>query len=178
MPDGCEGFAARAGGPWSEVRQAEVPAPEAPGTRAAPAERRCRGAALPGFVQPRWRPRGPGHTPQFETRGFSGLSHTQETSEGARAPRGRGGRVLAARPQGPASPPSRSARPSQVAVCPAVKGCLQEGVYLILDLCIEPDVQFLRAALPPGARDAFSELHRDYVKHRQAARGSEGRYGA
>lgn len=66
----------------------------------------------------------------------------------------------------------------QVAVCPAVKGRLQEGVYLILDLCVEPDVQFLRASLPPGARDAFSELHSDYDKYHRAARGSEGRYSA
>lgn len=66
----------------------------------------------------------------------------------------------------------------QVAVCPAVKGHLQEGVYLLLDLCLEPDVRFLRASLPPGARDAFTQLHGDYVKCHQAARGSEGRYGA
>ncbi|XP_011384055.1 unhealthy ribosome biogenesis protein 2 homolog [Pteropus vampyrus] len=66
----------------------------------------------------------------------------------------------------------------KVAVCPAVKGRLQEGVYLILDLCIESDVQFLRALLPPGARDAFTELHSDYVKYHRAARGSEGRYSA
>ncbi|XP_039706330.1 unhealthy ribosome biogenesis protein 2 homolog isoform X2 [Pteropus medius] len=66
----------------------------------------------------------------------------------------------------------------KVAVCPAVKGRLQEGVYLILDLCIESDVQFLRASLPPGARDAFTELHSDYVKYHRAARGSEGRYSA
>lgn len=59
---------------------------------------------------------------------------------------------------------------------PAVKSLLQEGIYLIMDLCIEPDVHFLRASLPPGVRDAFKELHSDYVKYHKASREGERRY--
>lgn len=66
--------------------------------------------------------------------------------------------------------------PSQVTLYPAVKGHLQEGIYLILDLCIEPDVQFLRASLPPGGRDVFKELHSDYVKYHRAKHEGERRY--
>ncbi|ELK34850.1 Unhealthy ribosome biogenesis protein 2 like protein [Myotis davidii] len=64
----------------------------------------------------------------------------------------------------------------KVTLYPAVKGHLQEGIYLILDLCIEPDVQFLRASLPPGVRDVFKELHNDYVKYHRAKREGERRY--
>lgn len=64
----------------------------------------------------------------------------------------------------------------KVTLCPAVKGHLQEGIYLILDLCIEPDVQFLRASLPPGVRDGFKELHSDYVKYHRAKHEGERRY--
>lgn len=66
----------------------------------------------------------------------------------------------------------------QVTLYPAVKGHLQEGIYLILDLCIEPDVQFLRASLPPGVRDVFKELHNDYVKYHRAKHEGERRYSA
>ncbi|KAK1327994.1 LOW QUALITY PROTEIN: hypothetical protein QTO34_012416 [Cnephaeus nilssonii] len=64
----------------------------------------------------------------------------------------------------------------KVTLYPAVKGHLQEGIYLILDLCIEPDVQFLRAALPPGVRDGFKALHNDYVKYHRAKHEGERRY--
>ncbi|EPQ01515.1 Unhealthy ribosome biogenesis protein 2 like protein [Myotis brandtii] len=64
----------------------------------------------------------------------------------------------------------------KVTLYPAVKGHLQEGIYLILDLCIEPDVQFLRASLPPGVRDVFKELHNDYVKYHRAKHEGERRY--
>ncbi|XP_045439545.1 unhealthy ribosome biogenesis protein 2 homolog isoform X2 [Pipistrellus kuhlii] len=64
----------------------------------------------------------------------------------------------------------------KVTLYPAVKGHLQEGIYLILDLCIEPDVQFLRASLPPGVRDGFKELHSDYVKYHRAKHEGERRY--
>ncbi|KAM8812501.1 unhealthy ribosome biogenesis protein 2 homolog [Rhynchonycteris naso] len=64
----------------------------------------------------------------------------------------------------------------KVTLYPAVKNLLQEGIYLVLDLCIEPDVQFLRVSLPPGARDVFRELHNDYVKYHKAKREGEKRY--
>lgn len=64
----------------------------------------------------------------------------------------------------------------KVTLYPAVKVLLQEGIYLILDLCIEPDIQFLRASLQLGVRDVFKELHSDYVKHHKSKREGEKRY--
>lgn len=66
--------------------------------------------------------------------------------------------------------------PFQVTLYPAVKGLLQEGIYLILDLCSESDIQFLRASLQPGVRDIFKELHNDYVKYHKAKHEGEKRY--
>ncbi|XP_045882314.1 unhealthy ribosome biogenesis protein 2 homolog [Meles meles] len=66
----------------------------------------------------------------------------------------------------------------KVTLYPAVKSLLQEGIYLILDLCIEPDVQFLRVSLQPGVRDIFKELHNDYVKYHKAKHEGERRYTA
>lgn len=67
---------------------------------------------------------------------------------------------------------------SQVTLYPAVKDLLQEGIYLVLDLCTEPDIQFLRASLQPGARDVFKELHNDYLKYHKAKQEGERRYTA
>ncbi|XP_039097203.1 unhealthy ribosome biogenesis protein 2 homolog isoform X2 [Hyaena hyaena] len=66
----------------------------------------------------------------------------------------------------------------KVTLYPAVKGLLQEGIYLILDLCIEPDVQFLRVSLQPGVRDIFKELYNDYAKYHKAKHEGERRYAA
>lgn len=66
--------------------------------------------------------------------------------------------------------------PFQVTLYPAVKSLLQEGIYLLLDLCIESDVQFLRVSLQPGARDVFKELHSDYLKHHRGKHEGEPRY--
>uniref|UniRef100_A0A8I5MYD8 URB2 ribosome biosis homolog n=1 Tax=Papio anubis TaxID=9555 RepID=A0A8I5MYD8_PAPAN len=66
----------------------------------------------------------------------------------------------------------------KVTLYPAVKSLLQEGIYLILDLCIEPDVQFLRASLQPGMRDIFKELYNDYLKYHKAKHEGEKRYTA
>ncbi|XP_074229300.1 unhealthy ribosome biogenesis protein 2 homolog isoform X1 [Camelus bactrianus] len=64
----------------------------------------------------------------------------------------------------------------KVTLYPAVKGLLQEGIYLILDLCIEPDIQFLRVSLQPGVKDVFKELYGDYVKYHKAKHEGEKRY--
>ncbi|XP_040479968.1 unhealthy ribosome biogenesis protein 2 homolog [Ursus maritimus] len=64
----------------------------------------------------------------------------------------------------------------KVTLYPAVKGLLQEGIYLILDLCIEPDVQFLRVSLQPGVRDIFKELYNDYVRYHKGKHEGERRY--
>lgn len=66
----------------------------------------------------------------------------------------------------------------KVTLYPVVKNLLQEGIYLILDLCMERDIQFLRASLQPGARDVFKELHSDYLKYHKAKHEGEKRYTA
>ncbi|XP_027260653.1 unhealthy ribosome biogenesis protein 2 homolog isoform X1 [Cricetulus griseus] len=66
----------------------------------------------------------------------------------------------------------------KVTLYPAVKNLLQEGIYLILDLCMERDIQFLRASLQPGARDVFKDLHSDYLKYHKAKHEGEKRYTA
>lgn len=68
--------------------------------------------------------------------------------------------------------------PSQVTLYPPVKNLLQEGIYLILDLCMERDIQFLRASLQAGARDVFKDLHSDYLKYHKAKHEGEKRYTA
>ncbi|XP_037676732.1 unhealthy ribosome biogenesis protein 2 homolog [Choloepus didactylus] len=64
----------------------------------------------------------------------------------------------------------------KVTLYPAVKELLQEGIYLILDLCIERDIHFLRVSLQPGVRDIFKELYNDYVKYHKAKHEGEKRY--
>ncbi|XP_049737146.1 unhealthy ribosome biogenesis protein 2 homolog isoform X1 [Elephas maximus indicus] len=64
----------------------------------------------------------------------------------------------------------------KVTLYPAVKDLLQKGIYLILDLCLERDIQFLRVSLQPGVREVFKELYSDYVKHHKAKHEGEKRY--
>ncbi|XP_077005524.1 unhealthy ribosome biogenesis protein 2 homolog [Tamandua tetradactyla] len=66
----------------------------------------------------------------------------------------------------------------KVTLYPAVKDLLQEGIYLILDLCIERDIHFLRVSLQPGVRDIFKELYSDYEKYHKAKQEGEKRYSA
>lgn len=66
----------------------------------------------------------------------------------------------------------------KVTLYPPVKNLLQEGIYLILDLCMERDIQFLRASLQAGARDVFKDLHSDYLKYHKAKHEGEKRYTA
>ncbi|XP_072503568.1 unhealthy ribosome biogenesis protein 2 homolog [Notamacropus eugenii] len=62
----------------------------------------------------------------------------------------------------------------KVTLYPAVKNLLKEGIYLILDLCIERDIHFLRTSLQPGVREVFKELYNDYTKyHKNKNRGEE-----
>ncbi|XP_058145750.1 unhealthy ribosome biogenesis protein 2 homolog isoform X2 [Dasypus novemcinctus] len=68
------------------------------------------------------------------------------------------------------------AEAQKVTLYPAVKDLLQEGIYLILDLCIDRDVHFLRVSLQPGARHVFKELHSDYLKYHKAKQEGEKRY--
>ncbi|KAM6186127.1 unhealthy ribosome biogenesis protein 2 homolog [Rhynchocyon petersi] len=66
----------------------------------------------------------------------------------------------------------------KVTLYPAVKNLLQEGIYLILDICREQDIQFLRISLQPGVRDVFKELYNDYLKYHKGKHEGEKRYTA
>ncbi|XP_010220144.1 PREDICTED: unhealthy ribosome biogenesis protein 2 homolog [Tinamus guttatus] len=66
----------------------------------------------------------------------------------------------------------------KVTLHPAVKRHLTEGIYRILDLCIERDVKFLTASLPAGVREVFKDLYNDYNHYHKAKRQGEEKYTA
>ncbi|KAM8809402.1 unhealthy ribosome biogenesis protein 2 homolog [Eudromia elegans] len=66
----------------------------------------------------------------------------------------------------------------KVTLHPAVKRHLTEGIYRILDLCIERDVKFLNASLPAGVREVFKDLYSDYNHYHKAKRQGEEKYTA
>uniref|UniRef100_A0A8C5UL64 URB2 ribosome biogenesis homolog n=1 Tax=Malurus cyaneus samueli TaxID=2593467 RepID=A0A8C5UL64_9PASS len=61
---------------------------------------------------------------------------------------------------------------------PAVKTHLTEGIYHILDLCIERDIKFLSTSLPAGVREIFKELYNDYNHYHKAKKQGEEKYTA
>ncbi|KAM9196602.1 unhealthy ribosome biogenesis protein 2 homolog [Mergus octosetaceus] len=66
----------------------------------------------------------------------------------------------------------------KVTLHPAVKKHLTEGIYHILDLCIERDVKFLNASLPAGVREVFKDLYNDYNRYHKAKKQGEEKYTA
>ncbi|KAM6977895.1 unhealthy ribosome biogenesis protein 2 homolog [Aplochiton taeniatus] len=66
----------------------------------------------------------------------------------------------------------------KVTVRPDVKGHLTEGIYQILDLCLEQDVKFLTASLSPGVREVFNELYSSYTHYHKTQRQGEEKYMA
>ncbi|NXI56528.1 URB2 protein, partial [Chloroceryle aenea] len=66
----------------------------------------------------------------------------------------------------------------KVTLHPAVKKHLTEGIYHILDLCIERDIKFLNTALPAGVREVFKELYNDYNRYHKAKKHGEEKYAA
>uniref|UniRef100_A0A8B9CJE8 URB2 ribosome biosis homolog n=1 Tax=Anser brachyrhynchus TaxID=132585 RepID=A0A8B9CJE8_9AVES len=66
----------------------------------------------------------------------------------------------------------------KVTLHPAVKKHLTEGIYHILDLCIERDVKFLSASLPAGVREVFKDLYNDYNRYHKAKKQGEEKYTA
>lgn len=63
-------------------------------------------------------------------------------------------------------------------VHPAVKKHLTEGMYHILDLCIERDIKFLNASLQMGVREVFKELYNDYTHYHKTKKLGEKKYTA
>ncbi|XP_042300008.1 unhealthy ribosome biogenesis protein 2 homolog [Sceloporus undulatus] len=66
----------------------------------------------------------------------------------------------------------------KVTLHPAVKKHLTEGIYHILDLCLERDIKFLNASLPVGVREVFKELYRDYNHYHKILKQGDEKYTA
>ncbi|XP_019382895.1 PREDICTED: unhealthy ribosome biogenesis protein 2 homolog isoform X1 [Gavialis gangeticus] len=66
----------------------------------------------------------------------------------------------------------------KVTLHPEVKKHLTEGLYHILDLCIESDIKFLSASLQPGVREVFKELYNDYTHYHKTEKQGEEKYTA
>ncbi|XP_029283982.1 LOW QUALITY PROTEIN: unhealthy ribosome biogenesis protein 2 homolog [Cottoperca gobio] len=64
----------------------------------------------------------------------------------------------------------------KVTLRPDVKLHLTEGIYRILDLCIEQDLKFLTAGLQMGVREVFNELYGSYTHYHKAQRQGEDKY--
>ncbi|XP_061480460.1 unhealthy ribosome biogenesis protein 2 homolog [Rhineura floridana] len=66
----------------------------------------------------------------------------------------------------------------KVTLHPAVKKHLTEGIYHILDLCLERDIKFLNVSLPVGVREVFKELYHDYTHYHKALKQGDEKYTA
>ncbi|NWT10811.1 URB2 protein, partial [Vireo altiloquus] len=66
----------------------------------------------------------------------------------------------------------------KVTLHPAVKIHLTEGIYHILDLCIERDIKFLNTSLPAGVREVFKDLYNGYNHYHKAKKHGEEKYTA
>uniref|UniRef100_A0A8C8S3S1 URB2 ribosome biogenesis homolog n=1 Tax=Pelusios castaneus TaxID=367368 RepID=A0A8C8S3S1_9SAUR len=64
----------------------------------------------------------------------------------------------------------------KVTLHPSVKKHLTEGMYHILDLCIERDIKFLNASLQMGVREVFKELYNDYTRYHKTKKQGEKKY--
>ncbi|KAK5611854.1 hypothetical protein CRENBAI_008691 [Crenichthys baileyi] len=64
----------------------------------------------------------------------------------------------------------------KVTLRPDIKLHLTEGIYCIMDLCMEQDIKFLRASLHTGVREVFNELHSNYIHYHKTQRQGEDKY--
>ncbi|XP_041642400.1 unhealthy ribosome biogenesis protein 2 homolog [Cheilinus undulatus] len=64
----------------------------------------------------------------------------------------------------------------KVTLRPDIKQHLTEGIYRILDLCMEQDIKFLTAGLQLGVREVFNELYSSYMHYHKAQRQGEDKY--
>ncbi|MEE6475318.1 hypothetical protein FKM82_010701 [Ascaphus truei] len=65
-----------------------------------------------------------------------------------------------------------------VTLQPAVKKHLTEGIFHILDLCIDRDIKFLNASLQMGVREVFKELYNEYTHYHKTKNQGEEKYTA
>ncbi|XP_029133850.2 unhealthy ribosome biogenesis protein 2 homolog [Labrus bergylta] len=64
----------------------------------------------------------------------------------------------------------------KVTLRPSIKQHLTEGIYRILDLCLEQDIKFLTVGLQMGVREVFNELYSSYTHYHKAQRQGEDKY--
>ncbi|KAJ7984901.1 hypothetical protein DPEC_G00359570 [Dallia pectoralis] len=64
----------------------------------------------------------------------------------------------------------------KVTLQPDIKSHLTEGVYGILDLCVEQDVKFLHTTLQMGVKEVFQELYGSYTHYHKTQRQGEEKY--
>ncbi|XP_017274294.1 unhealthy ribosome biogenesis protein 2 homolog [Kryptolebias marmoratus] len=64
----------------------------------------------------------------------------------------------------------------KVTLRPHIKLHLTEGIYCILDLCMEHDIKFLKAGLNTGVREVFNELYNSYTHYHKPQRQGEDKY--
>ncbi|XP_077420781.1 unhealthy ribosome biogenesis protein 2 homolog [Vanacampus margaritifer] len=64
----------------------------------------------------------------------------------------------------------------KVTLRPDVKLHLTEGIYHILDLCLEQDIKFLTTGLQTGVREVFNELYSSYTHYHKPQRQGEEKY--
>ncbi|XP_062320043.1 unhealthy ribosome biogenesis protein 2 homolog [Osmerus eperlanus] len=66
----------------------------------------------------------------------------------------------------------------KVTLRPDIKSHLTEGVYRILDMCVERDVKFLSSSLQMGVREVFNDLYSSYTHYHKTQRQGEEKYTA
>lgn len=64
----------------------------------------------------------------------------------------------------------------KVTLRPDIKLHLTEGIYMILDLCLETDIKFLMAGLQAGVREVFNDLYSSYTHYHKTQRQGEEKY--
>ncbi|XP_053567122.1 unhealthy ribosome biogenesis protein 2 homolog [Bombina bombina] len=66
----------------------------------------------------------------------------------------------------------------KVTLYPAVKKHLAEGIFHILDLCIDRDIKFLNMSLQIGVREVFKDLYNEYIQYHKTKNQGEEKYTA
>ncbi|XP_076830112.1 unhealthy ribosome biogenesis protein 2 homolog [Brachyhypopomus gauderio] len=66
----------------------------------------------------------------------------------------------------------------KVTLRPEIKAHLTEGIYCILDQCIENDIKFLNRTLQKGVKEVFDELYKNYTHYHKSQWQGEEKYTA
>lgn len=64
----------------------------------------------------------------------------------------------------------------RVTLQPEIKAHLTEGIYCVLDRCVEQDIKFLNTTLQMGVKEVFSELYSSYTHYHKSQRQGEEKY--